>query len=398
MSHEHSVPDVSRRGLRLAGLIAVVVALVIVVTGLVSRAHGNAQLREWTNQQSVPTVAVVAPGTQGDTSTLDLPGRLEAYASASIFARVSGYLKSWSVDIGAKVKAGQLLAVIETPDLDQQLLQAKADLATAQANEDLAATTAKRWLALVKTGAVAKQDADEKVGDAAAKQAMLKSARANLDHMIATKAFARIVAPFDGIVTARATDVGALINAGGSGAGQELFVISDTKRLRVYVNVPQTSVPNIPPGTKAVISVPERPGAKYAATVESSSQAVDVTSGSTLMQLAVDNAAGELLPGGFANVSFALPRDAAALNIPASALMFDKAGLRVATVGPGDRVVLKTVTISRDLGKVIELGSGLAADDRVIESPPDGVADGDVVRIAEPAKKLAAPKGSPGND
>ncbi len=252
---------------------------------------------------------------------------------------------------------------------------------------------------MVATGAVAKQAADEKASDATAKLAMVKSAQANVAHMLATKGFAHIVAPFDGIVTARATDVGALINAGGSGAGQELFVISDTKKLRVYVNVPQTSVPSIPAGTKAVISVPERPGTGYAATVESSSQAVNATSGSTLMQLAVDNAAGELLPGGFASVSLELPRNATALNVPASALMFDKAGLRIATVGPGNKVVLKTVTIARDLGRVVELGSGLAADDKVIESPPDGVADGDVVRIAESAKKPAvapahrAPKG-----
>ena len=399
MSHEQSAPNVSRRKLRVAGLIAVIVAVAIVVSGLVSRARGAAQLREWTTEQSVPTVAVVAPGTGGDASTLDLPGRLEAYSRASLFARVSGYLKSWSVDIGAKVKAGQLLAVIETPDLDQQIVQARADLASAKANADLAVITAKRWQSMVATGAVAKQAADEKASDATAKLAMVKSAQANVAHMLATKGFAHIVAPFDGIVTARATDVGALINAGGSGAGQELFVISDTKKLRVYVNVPQTSVPSIPAGTKAVISVPERPGTGYAATVESSSQAVNATSGSTLMQLAVDNAAGELLPGGFASVSLELPRNATALNVPASALMFDKAGLRIATVGPGNKVVLKTVTIARDLGRVVELGSGLAADDKVIESPPDGVADGDVVRIAESAKKPAvapahrAPKG-----
>ncbi|GAA0709395.1 efflux RND transporter periplasmic adaptor subunit [Dokdonella soli] len=396
MSPELSAPNVSRRKLRLAGVFAVIVAAVVVVTGLVSRAHGDARLREWTNEQSIPTVAVVSPGTQGDAATLDLPGRLEAYSRASLYARVSGYLKSWKVDIGAPVKAGQLLAEIETPDLDQQLLQARADLASAKANADLAVTTAKRWQSMVTTGAVSKQAADEKTGDAATKQAQVKSSQANVDHVLATKGFTRIVAPFDGIVTARNTDVGALINVGG-GAGQELFVVSDTRKLRVYVSVPQTYVPSIPPGTQATITVPEHPGAKYTATVESSSQAVNATSGSTLMQLAVDNANGELLPGGFANVSLDLPRNAAALNVPASALMFDKAGLRVATVGADNKVALKMVTVARDLGKVIELGSGLAPGDRVIESPPDGVADGDVVRIAEAAKKTdAAGKGAGG--
>jgi len=388
MSPELSAPNVSRRGLRLAGVAAAIAAVVVVATGLVTRAHGDAGLKQWTDEQSIPTVAIVAPGTQGDAATLDLPGRLEAYSRAPLYARVSGYLKSWKVDIGAPVKAGQLLAEIETPDVDQELLQARADLASAKANADLAVTTAKRWRSMVATGAVSKQDADEKSGDADAKLALVKSGQANVERLVATKGFARIVAPFDGIVTARNTDVGALISIGGA-AGQELFVVSDTKKLRVYVSVPQTYVPSIPPGTKATITVPEHAGAKYTATVESSSQAVNATSGSTLMQLAVDNANGELLPGGFANVSLDLPRDAATLSVPASALMFDKSGLRVATVGADDKVKLKNVTIARDLGKVIQLGSGLEPGDRVIESPPDGVADGDVVRIAEPVKVAA---------
>lgn len=215
---------------------------------------------------------------------------------------------------------------------------------------------------------------------------MVKAAQANVDRIQALEGFTRIVAPFDGIVTARNTDVGALISVGGA-VGQELFVVSDTKKLRVYVSVPQTYVPSIPPGTKASITVPEHPGKKYTATVESSSQSVNVGSGSTLMQLGVDNANGELLPGGFAQVSLDLPTNANVLNVPASALLFDASGLRVATVSADNTVALKKVTIARDLGKVIEIGSGLAANDRVIESPPDGVADGDAVHIAEPPAK-----------
>ena len=380
---------ISIRRLRIVGIVAVIVGLVIVVTGLVTRAAGNARLREWTDAQSIPTVAVALPQTSGDSGTLDLPGRLEAYSRAPLYARVPGYLKSWSVDIGAPVRAGQELAVIETPDLDQQLLQSKANLATAQANVALAQTTAKRWQELLKTGAVSQQDVDEKIGDYKAKQAIVKASQADVDREQTLKGFARITAPFDGIVTARNTDVGALINVGGS-TGQELFVVSDTKKLRVYVSVPQTYVPSIPPGTKATITVPERPGRKYEATVESSSQAVNVSSGSTLMQLGVDNANGDLLPGGFASVSLQLPSNSTALRIPSSALMFDKNGLRVATLDKDDKVRLKPVTIARDLGPTIEIGSGLAADDRVIQSPPDGIADGDSAHVAE-AQKTSAP-------
>jgi len=379
-------PNISRRKLRIAGIVGVILAAALVIIGIVTRASGNARLREWTDEQAVPTVSVSTPSAQGDGAALELPGRLEAYSRAPLYARVSGYLKSWTVDIGAQVKAGQLLAEIETPDLDQQLLQAKADLATAQANAALAGTTAKRWQSMQGTDSVSKQEVDEKVGDSNAKQAMVNAAKANLDRIQALKGFTRITAPFDGTVTARQTDVGALINVGG-GVGQELFVVSDTKKLRVYVSVPQNYVPMIPNGTKATITVPEHPGKTYTAMVESSSQAVNVASGTTLMQLGVDNANAELMPGGFANVSLDLPRNDVALNIPASALMFDKSGLRVATVSADNKIVLKTVTIQRDLGSVIQLGSGLDPTDRVVESPPDGVANGDIVRVAEAKEK-----------
>jgi len=383
-----SPPDrkTSRRGLRLTGAIAAIVAVVIVAYGVMTRASENARLHDWTEAQALPTVAVVAPGSGANSSGLELPGRIEAFTRAPIYARVSGYLKSWKYDIGAKVKAGDLLAEIETPDLDQQLSQARADLSTAQANAALAQTTAKRWQSLAASGAVARQDIDEKTGDYTAKQAMVKAAQANVDRLLAMKGFTRLVAPFDGVVTARNTDVGALINVGGA-AGQELFVVSDVKKLRVYVNVPQTNVPNVQPGTAATIRVPDRPNVTYAATVEASAQSVSASSGTTLMQLVVDNKAGDLLPGGYASVRLDLPGNADALSVPASALIFDAKGLSVATVGADNRVTLKPVTISRDLGKLIEIGSGLAATDRVIESPPDGIASGAEVRIAAAAPK-----------
>ncbi len=347
----------SRRGRRTAAVVGVVVAIAIVVFGIATRAVESSHLRNWTEAQALPIVAVVTPGGDAQDLGLELPGRIEAYARAPLYARVSGYLKSWKKDIGAHVKAGELLAEIETPDLDQQLLQARADLASAQANAALAQTTAKRWTSLLDSGSVAKQDVDEKVGDLTAKQAMVKSAQANVDRIVATKGFARIVAPFDGIVTARDTDVGALINAGG-GSAPQLFVVSDTRTLRVYVNVPQSQVPGVPPGTKATISVPEHPDKTYAGTVVSSAQSVDAASGTTLMQLSVDNAAGELMPGGFAKVQLQSAGRVHTLSVPASALIFDARGLFVATVSADHRVKLKQVTIARDLGKVIEIGAG----------------------------------------
>lgn len=372
----------SKPRLRLAGLIGVVVAIVIVVAGIATRANDAHQLKQWTDAQAVPTVNVALPERSGNGSGLELPGRLEAYARAPIYARVSGYLKSWKVDIGAPVKSGQLLAEIETPDLDQQLLQAKADLASAEANAALATTTAKRWQSMLGSDSVSRQEVDEKTGDLTAKQAMVKAARANVDRIEAMKGFTRIVAPFDGVVTARETDVGALINAG-SGSGPELFVVSDVRQLRVYIQVPQNYAPSIRPGTTAELTLPEYPGRSFAAKVESTSQAINANSGTTLVQLAVDNSEGKLLPGSYASVRLKLPVDAAALRVPASALVFDGKGLRVATLGSDDRVVFKTVTITRDYGKTVEVGSGVGAADRVIDSPPDGLVDGDHVQIAK---------------
>jgi RND family efflux transporter MFP subunit len=382
--------------LRIAGAVLAAVAVVVVVAGIATRRSDAARLRERADAQAVPTVVVIAPGKSSSASTLDLPGRLEAYSRAPIYARVSGYLKNWKVDIGTPVKAGQLLAEIETPDLDQQLLQARADLASAQANSALAGTTAKRWQSLLASDSVSRQEVEEKAGDFTTKQSMVNAAQANVDRYVAMKGFARIVAPFDGTVTSRTTDVGALINAGG-GAGQELFVVSDTRKLRVYVTVPQNYVSLVRRGTKARMRVPEHPGKSYSATVESASQAVNIASGGMLIQLAVDNTNAELLPGGFASVSLDLPGDAGALSIPPSALIFDKSGLRVATVDADSKVVLKNVTIARDFGKVIEIGSGLAADDRVIESPPDGTANGDLVQVAVTDQKPASTRTTDSN-
>ena len=387
-------PIVPRRRLGVVAVVVLIAAAAVVTFGVVTRSSNAARLQQRATDQTIPTVTLITPARSAAAATLELPGRLEAYARAPIYARISGYLKSWKVDIGAPVKAGQLLAEIETPDLDQQLLQARADLASTRANATLAGTTAKRWQSLVAADAVSRQEADEKAGDLVTKQAIVTASQANVDRYLAMKAFTRIVAPFDGTVTSRSTDVGALINAGG-GAGQELFVVSDTRRLRVYVGIPQNYVSVIRRGTGARIGVPEHPGRFYQATVESTSQAVNAASGSMLVQLAVDNAAGELLPGGYASVSFDLPRDVATLSIPPGALILGKAGPRVATVGADDKVVLKPVTIARDLGRSIELASGIEANDRIIESPPDSIANGESVRVAATPAKDAAPTAAP---
>ncbi len=378
------------RNLRIAAMMFIAGALLVVTLGVATRTSEASRLRERADAAAVPTVVLITPGSAASAGTLDLPGRLEAYSRASVYARVSGYLKNWTVDIGSPVRAGQLLAEIETPDLDQQLLKAKADYASAEANASLAQSTSKRWQAMLASDSVSKQEAEEKAGDFAAKQALAMAAKASVDNVLAQKSFTRIVAPFDGIVTARNTDVGALINVG-SGVGPALFEVSDVRKLRVYASVPQNSVANIKRGTKAKIAVPAHPGKTYAATVESLSQSVSAASGSMLIQLAVNNADGELLPGGYADVSLEQPGGNGALNVPPSALIFDKTGISVATVGQDSKVILKPVTIGRDFGKVLELASGLKAGDRVIESPPDGINNGDPVLVAVADPKAATP-------
>lgn len=387
MSSEPAAPVLTRRGLRISAVVAITLATAVVLSGIMTRRMADARLREWTEKQALPTVAVAMPDTRGRRSTIDLPGRLEAYSQAQLFARVSGYLKEWKADIGTPVKAGQLLAEIDAPDLDQQIMQAQADLATAQANLTLAMATLERGQQLIGSGAVSKQTMDQRAADAQSRQGLLRSAQANLDRLKVLENYKRITAPFDGLVTARTTDVGALINAGGGGPA--LFVVSDTSKLRVYVNVPQTYVPSIKVGTKARISVPEYKGRTFPASVEASAQSVDAASGTTRMLLVVDNAAGELMTGAYTSVQFELPNPEIATTVPASALIFDQKGMRVATVGSDDRVVLKTVTIARDLGKEVEIGSGLDPTDRVIESPPDGITAGDRVRVAEPMATAA---------
>jgi RND family efflux transporter MFP subunit len=367
--------------LRRAGLVLIFLVATVVAHGLGLRAAQNSHLRALTEAEAVPNVAVVTPSSGDNAAGLDLPGRLEAYIRAPIYARVPGYLKSWSHDIGSRVKAGDVLGEIDTPDLDQQLQQARADLNVARANAKLAEITAKRWQSLAGTDAVATQDVDQRTFTWNANIAQVKAAQANVDRLVAEEGFKHLTAPFDGIVTARETDIGALINVGATG-GAELFVVSDTSKLRVYVNVPQNFVPSVPPGTKATISVPEHPGKTYSGTVEASAQAVTPSSGTTLMQIIVDNTAGEMMPGDYASIHLDVAPSGSVLSVPSSALIFDAKGLSIATVDARQHVQLKPVSIARDLGTVVEVASGLVPDDRVIENPPDGIENGATVHLA----------------
>jgi RND family efflux transporter MFP subunit len=382
-SPEPKSPRPIPRRLRLTGIWFLLAIAVIITYGMVSRAAQNSRLQQLTEEEALPTVALVTPQRAGNTGGLDLPGRLEAYISAPIYARVPGYLKQWNYDIGRRVKAGAVLGVIDTPDLDQQLTQARADLNVASANAKLAQISAARWQALAGTDAVAKQDIDQRTYAYNAAVAQVKASQANVNRLVAEEDFKRLVAPFDGIVTARQTDIGALIDAGDAG-GTALFVVSAINKLRVYVAVPQNDVPSVPPGTRATISVPEHPGKVFGGTVDTSAQAVNPSTGTTLMEIIVDNGDAQMMPGDYASIHLQVAPLSNVLSVPASALIFNARGLWVATVGTDSRVLLKQVSIARDLGTVVELSSGLSPDDRVIENPPDGVNTGDQVRVVNP--------------
>jgi RND family efflux transporter MFP subunit len=380
----------SRRTLMTVGVVAVVIALLVVVIGIASRVAQAHQTRTWTNTQAIPVVSLVSAEPETATQELVLPGTLNAFYNAPIYARVPGYLKAWYHDIGARVKSGELLATIDTPDLDQQLIQAKADLATAQANMNLAQITARRWTNLLKQDAVSAQETDEKNGDFAAKTAEVNAAKANVGRLLALKAFSRIVAPFDGVVTARKTDVGFLINAGAAATpSSELFDVAKVNQLRLYVSVPQVDSARIKRGIRASLTVPEFPGRTFPAELTTTANAISDHSGTVLVELMVNNADGVLTAGDYAQVTFQMPGDLASgghtVRLPSSVLIFRNKSPEVAVLGPGDRVILKPVVVGQDLGSSIEIASGLSPSDKVINSPPDSIVSGELVRLAQPS-------------
>ncbi|WP_428312036.1 efflux RND transporter periplasmic adaptor subunit [Hydrocarboniphaga sp.] len=379
-----------QRGMARVGLIIVVVAAVLIAWGLYSRHRAAGKLEEATDAQIAQPVQVVKPQAAGGDLDLLLPGNVQALAEAPIYARTDGYLKRWRVDIGTQVKAGQELAEIDAPELDQQLRAAQADLASVEANEKIAQVTADRWRDLRESDSVSKQEADEKIAAAAASSASLNASRAEVQRLKELTGYKKIVAPFDGVITARSTDLGRLIGAG-SGGG-ELFRIADMRSLRLYVNVPQQYAAVMKAGLNAEVRFPDRPTTPVTASVARTSGALDAGSRTLLAELKVDNADGLLLPGAYAEVRFKIPAQAGgtALLLPSNTLLFNGSGLRVATVGSDQKVVMKSVRLGRDLGTQIEVTDGVTADDQVVIAPSDSMTDGIQVRVVQPDAKADA--------
>jgi RND family efflux transporter MFP subunit len=368
---------------RRYALILLVVAIALGVWGEVSRVLARSALGKETAESAIPTVVAVTAERSTLGEELVLPGAAQAFTEAPIYARTSGYLKSWNTDIGTPVTKGQLLAEIESPEVDQQLSQARADLATARANEALSNSTNARWQGLLSTESVSKQDAEEKSGDAAAKKAAADSAAANVARLHDLESFKRVVAPFSGVITARNTDIGALINAGQS-AGSELFRIADTHKLRIYVRVPETFAAVTRPGLEAELRFAEQANRTFAAKTVRTSNALDPILRTLQVELELDNAKGEIFPGAYAEVHFKLPANAETLRLPANTVLFRSAGLQVATLDGDQRVKLKNIVQGRDFGNTIEVLSGLEPNDTVVLNPPDSIANGVQVRIAAP--------------
>jgi RND family efflux transporter MFP subunit len=384
------------RGLRLVGLCALVVAIAVVAFGIVERRQNEVTVAQWTEAQAIPEVAVLTPMSSPAVAPLVLPGNIQAWYEAPMYARVSGYLNMWYFDYGAHVKKGDVLAEIDTPDLDAQLAAAQAKLNSALAVVNVrktelqfAESTYNRWRESP-TGVVSEQETESKQADYGSARARLNAANAEVaedqgevDRLNALEGFKKIIAPFAGVVTARETDIGALINAGsGTSNEPELFRMADVSKMRIFVQVPQQQSAGIAPGQEAEVHLPQYPGRTFKATVATTSDAINMEARTLLVELHVDNPDGLLQPGAYAQVVFRLPSNPDVLRIPTSALVFRKQGLQVARLGPGDKIELKSVTLGRNLGTDVEVVSGLSASDRIVDSPPDSLASGDLVHVA----------------
>jgi RND family efflux transporter MFP subunit len=373
----------------LAGLAAAVAALgTVIYTGIHERAHAETSLGIRTEQAAVPTVNVARPASSAASQEIVLPGNTEPFNDTPIYARTNGYLKSWYVDIGAHVAQGQLLAEIDTPEIDQQLEQARADLKNAQANEQLAQITATRWQNLLKTNSVSKQETDQAVQDLSARQASVDSMTANVHRLEELQSFEKVYAPFAGVITARNTDIGALINAGAGGVPQELFHMAAVNRLRVYVAVPEVDSQAAQNGAKATLTFDEYPGETFLGTIVRNSDSIDLASRTLNVEVDIDNAQGRIKTGAYAlvhlNSSQPAKASAASLTIPANTLLFRSEGLRVGVVRSG-RAVLVPIKIGRDFGSTVEVVAGLQLTDQVIVNPSDSLASGNPVKVNVPA-------------
>jgi len=349
--------------------------------GISTRAKSLDVVTRETRELAVPTVSVIAAERGAPQQEIVLPGTMQAFTDAAIYARVSGYLRKWYVDLGSRVRSGQLLADIDAPEVDQQLEQARADLATAEANARLAQSTAERYRDLIKTDSVSKQDLDNANGSLEAKATAVTSAKANVKRLEQLKGFEKITAPFDGVVTARSTDVGALIDSGSN--AKELFHVAAVHRLRVFINVPQIYSRAARPGIKADLTLTEFPGRTFTGTLARTAQSIDVASRTLLTEIDVDNPKGELLPGSYAEVHLKLAGEASTFKLPINAIIFRTEGVRVAVVGANGKVALLPVTLGRDYGNSLEVVSGLDGSERIIVNAADSIEAGQAVRIAE---------------
>jgi RND family efflux transporter MFP subunit len=370
----------------LIAIVALLIVAAIVIAGIVPRLKATAALRSETYDLAIPTVAVIHPKLGAPQSEIVLPGNIQAFTDSPIYARTNGYLKKWYVDIGARVTAGQLLAEIETPEVDQQLDQARADLNTAQANFNLSQITNERYQELLKTDSVSKQDVDNANGDFQAKKAMVSSAEYNVKRLEQLQSFEKIYAPFEGVITARNTDVGHLINSGAGGVATELFHIASIQKLRVYINLPQQYSQIAKPGLTADLTLQEFPGRRFKGTLVRTADSIDLASRTLLVEVDVDNSRGELFPGAYTEVHLSVPTGTPALILPSSALIFRASGLQVGTVENGNKAALVNIILGRDMGNEVEVVSGLSAGDFVIVNPPDSLVAGETVRIATPSE------------
>jgi RND family efflux transporter MFP subunit len=386
----HEPPSVRSGSVVTILVIVIVIAAVLAVFGILKRKHSEKSLNEYTQTNSAPPVTLLKPVLQQSAREIVIPGNMQAFTLAPIYARTTGYVKSWHFDIGSHVHKGDLLAVIETPELDQQLMQARADLATAKTNAGLAKTTAKRYGDLIGSNAVSQQDTDNAVSQSQASDAQVKSAEANVHRLEELQSFEQILAPFDGVITARNVDIGQLISATGStttavagavAGSKEIFDMAAINTLRVFVNVPQVYAPDAKKGVTATLTLPQYPGRTFKGTLVRTSNAVDPTTRTLLAEVDVDNRTGELLPGSYTEVHLNVSNAAAALVVPVSAVILEADGLHVATVDANNRTHIVRVVPGRDSGSSIEILSGLAPNQAVIANPPDSLTDGELVHV-----------------
>jgi RND family efflux transporter MFP subunit len=370
----------------------------LVALGAILILQRRAQYKALANETelaAVPTVAVIHPSVESGDEDLVLPGTMQAYVESPIYARTNGYLKKWYYDIGSSVKKGDLLADIDTPEVDQQLSQARADLNTSQANAQLSEITAARYSELIKTDGVSKQEVDNALGDLAAKRATVQSAEANVRRLEDLESFKRIYAPFSGVLTQRNVDIGTLINAGNGGTSQQLFYLAQTDPIRVYLNVPEAYAPSIHAGIGAYLELTQYPGQKFAGKVVRSANAINLSTRTLLTEVDVPNALGQLLPGGYAQVHLEVKVKGQRLQVPVNSLLFRSEGLRAVIVDANHHAHLQTLTIGRDYGVTLEVLNGLKADDWIVLNPPDSLNDGEEVHVKEVANPMAPAPAQP---